>query len=77
MDGNPANAHSYSFGQGSIVLDYDEIDSLLGTYPLAPSVVFCIPATTFSIPREIAISTALGLNIKTDGSVSFDFGGNK
>lgn len=77
LDGNPANAHSYSFGQGSIVLDYDEINSLLGTYPLAPSVVFCIPATTFSIPREIAISTALGLNIKTDGSVSFDFGGNK
>lgn len=77
LDGNPANAHSYSFGQGSIVLDFDEIDSLLGTYPLAPSVVFCIPATTFSIPREIAISTALGLNIKTDGSVSFDFGGNK
>lgn len=77
LDGNPANAHSYSFGQGSIVLDYDEINSLLGTYPLSPSVVFCIPATTFSIPREIAISTALGLNIKTDGSVSFDFGGNK
>ncbi|MDY5123035.1 MAG: hypothetical protein SPE59_04465 [Treponema sp.] len=77
LDGNPENAHSYSFGQGSIVLDYDEINSLLGTYPLAPSVVFCIPATTFSIPREIAISTALGLNIKTDGSVSFDFGGNK
>lgn len=77
LDGNPANAHSYSFGEGSIVLDFDEINSLLGTYPLAPSVVFCIPATTFSIPREIAISTALGLNIKTDGSVSFDFGGNK
>lgn len=77
LSGDESKAKTYTIGADKIELNYNEIESMLTTYPLTPSVVFCIPATTFSIPREVAISTALGLYIKTDGTVSFDFGGNK